>query len=134
MIEILFGKIQEHLTLLDHLVQVSEKIRDHARNQKLDEVVSETENRERLVSIVAKIQGEVEDKINQLDGNGITSNEIQILKSWFQDLNDWSEKILICDQEAVEYLDQQKENTTKEIATIFRSKEIFKGYNHLNKK
>ena len=134
MIEILFGKIQEHLSLLDLSVQSSERIKHFAKNENIDGVVNETENRERLVNIIGKIQGEVEEKINQLDGNGITTDEIQILKSWFLDLNNWSEKMLILDQETVEYLDQQKESTTKEIATIFRSKEIFKGYNHLNKK
>lgn len=134
MTEKLFLKIQEHLSLLDLAVQSSEKIKIFARNENIDGVVSETENRDRLVSVIAKIQGDVEEKINQLDGSEINIDEIQILKSWFQDLTNWSEKMLACDQETVEYLDQQKESTTKEIATIFRSKEIFKGYNHLNKK
>jgi hypothetical protein len=134
MIEKLYEKIQEHLSLLDLAVISSEKIKQFAMNEDLDGVVTETENRERLVNIVGKIQAELEEQINLFDGSDITASEILVLKAWFQDLNTWSERMLACDQEAVEYLDQQKESTTKEIALIFKSKEIFKGYNHINKK
>ena len=42
--------------------------------------------------------------------------------------------MLVCDRETVEFLSQQKEETTKEIAMIFKNKQIFKGYNHETKK
>lgn len=134
MIEKLFDNIQEHLSMLDLAVLSSEKIRNFARNEDLEGVVSETENRERLVNIVAKIQRDVENQINLLDAGDISAEGILILKAWFQDLNTWSERMLTCDRETVEYLGQQKDNTTKEIALIFKNKEIFKGYNHLDKK
>lgn len=134
MIETLFDNIQEHLSMLDLAVLSSEKIRDFAKNENLEGVVSETENRERLVNIVAKIQRDVENQINLLDAGDISADGILILKAWFQDLNTWSERMLTCDRETVEYLGQQKDNTSKEIALIFKNKEIFKGYNHLDKK
>lgn len=134
MIETLFENIQEHLSMLDLAVHSSEKIRNCAKNEDLDGVVSETENRERLVNIVTKIQRNIEDQINLLDAGAISAEGILILKAWFQDLNTWSERMLVCDKETVEYLGQQKENTTKEISLIFKNKEIFKGYNHQNKK
>lgn len=134
MIEKLFDNIQEHLSMLDLAVLSSEKIRNFAKNEDLEGVVSETENRERLVNVVAKIQRDVENQINLLDAGDISAEGILILKAWFQDLNTWSERMLTCDRETVEYLGQQKDNTTKEIALIFKNKEIFKGYNHLDKK
>lgn len=134
MIEKLFDNIQEHLSMLDLAVLSSEKIRNFAKNEDLEGVVSETENRERLVNVVAKIQRDVENQINLLDAGDISADGILILKAWFQDLNTWSERMLTCDRETVEYLGQQKDNTTKEIALIFKNKEIFKGYNHLDKK
>lgn len=134
MIEKLFDNIQEHLSMLDLAVISSEKIRNFAKNEDLEGVVSETENRERLVNVVAKIQRDVENQINLLDAGDISADGILILKAWFQDLNTWSERMLTCDRETVEYLGQQKDNTTKEIALIFKNKEIFKGYNHLDKK
>lgn len=134
MIEKLFDNIQEHLAMLDLAVHSSEKIRNFAKNEDLEGVVNETENRERLVNIVAQIQRSVEEQINLLDAGDISADGILILKAWFQDLDTWSERMLSCDKQTVEYLGQQKENTTKEIALIFKNKEIFKGYNHLSKK
>jgi arsenate reductase-like glutaredoxin family protein len=134
MIDTLFNNIQEHLSMLDLAVTSSKKIRDFAQAENLDEVVSETENRDRLVNIVAKIQRNVEDQINLIDPQTISPEGILILKAWFQDLNIWSEKMFLYDSETVEYLGQQKDNTSKEIALIFKNKEMFKGYNHIAKK
>jgi hypothetical protein len=40
----------------------------------------------------------------------------------------------VLDSETVDILAIQKEETTKEIVTIFKNKEVFKGYNLSNKK
>lgn len=134
MINKIFENIQNHLSMLDLAVDCSENIRNLAAKEDLNGVVSETENRERIVNIVAKIQRDVEDQINLLETSQIKQDDILILKSWFQDLGTWSERMLAFDKETVELLGQQKDNTTKEIALIFKNKEIFKGYNHINKK
>lgn len=134
MINKIFENIQNHLSMLDRAVDCSENIRNLAAKEDLNGVVSETENRERIVNIVAKIQRDVEDQINLLETSQIKQDDILILKSWFQDLGTWSERMLAFDKETVELLGQQKDNTTKEIALIFKNKEIFKGYNHINKK
>ncbi|MDO9183026.1 MAG: hypothetical protein Q7U04_11490 [Bacteriovorax sp.] len=134
MIETLFENIQNHLSMLDLAVHSSEQIRNFAKNDNLEAVVSETENRERIINIVTQIQRKVEEQINLLETASLSNNDILILKAWFQDLSIMSERMLVCDREAVEFLGQQKENTTKEIALIFKNKEIFKGYNHEGKK
>lgn len=134
MIETLFDNIQEHLTMLDLAVGSSEKIRNFAKNENVDGVVSETENRERIVNIVALIQRKVEEQINILNPSDINQDGLLILKAWFHDLSILTERMLVCDRETVEYLGQQKDDTTKEIALIFKNKEIFKGYNHESKK
>lgn len=134
MIEKLFENIQEHLSMLDLAVHSSELIKIAAFNEDLDGVVNETENRERIVNVVAKIQRDVEEQIHLLNPSDINQDGILILKAWFHDLSIWSEKMLVLDRETVELLGQQKENTTKEISLIFKNKEIFKGYNHLGKK
>lgn len=134
MIDTLFEDIQEHLTMLDLAVNCSEKIRNFAKNENVEGVVSETENRERIVNIVAQIQRKVEEKINLLEQSDISKEGVNILKAWFHDLSILTERMLVCDRETVEFLSQQKEETTKEIAMIFKNKQIFKGYNHENKK
>lgn len=134
MIETLFENIQKHLCMLELAVQSSEIIKNFAKNENLDGVVDETENRERIVNIVTQIQRKVEEQVNLIHASDITSEGVLVLKAWFYDLNLFSEKMLQCDRETVEFLGQQKENTTKEIALIFKNKEIFKSYNHQGKK
>jgi hypothetical protein len=134
MINVLFENIQEHLSLLDMALASSEKIVKYAAKENLDEVISETENRERLVNIVAKVQKSIEDQINQLNAALLKTDDIMILKSWFHDLSTWSEKMIICDRQTVELLGQQKDETTKEIAALFKNKEMLKGYDHTSKK
>lgn len=134
MIASIFENIQEHLSMLDLAVSCSEKIRNFAQNENVDGVVDETENRERIVNIVTQIQHKIEGQINHLHPADISSEELLVLKAWFQDLNVLSERMIKFDKETVEFLGQQKDDTTKEIALIFKNKEIFKSYNHEGKK
>ena len=130
MITTIFEHIQEHLSMLDLAVHSSEKIRNFAKNENLEAVVNETENRERIVNIVSQIQHNIERQINLLNPSEIPTDGMQILKAWFHDLSILSERMLVLDKETVEYLSQQKNETAKEISLIFKNKEILKSYNH----
>jgi hypothetical protein len=130
----LFLQIQTHLCLLDLALDSSSKIHFFASTADVDSLVNETENRERLVNVIGQIQAVIEKKISSLGQHELESDTISILKCWFSDLANWSEKMIAFDRETVELLADQKENTTKEIATIFKNKEIIKGYNHSVKK
>ena len=134
MINDIFHHIQAHLSLLEVALHTSAKIKFFANLGDIDQVISETENRERLVNIIGQIQSVIENKIQALGPQDMQEDSLDILKTWFNDLSNWSEKMIEIDRETVELLDQQKENTTKEIATIFKNKEMFKGYNHSAKK
>lgn len=129
MIEKLFEGIQNHLSMLDLAVTSSEKIKIYAANEDLERVVSETENRERLINVVTKLQRAIEEQINILNPEDVNQDDILLLKTWFQDLNLCSERMIASDKETVELLSQQKSSTTKEIALIFKNREMFKGYN-----
>lgn len=134
MIQDLFENIQQHLSMLDLALHSSQQITSFAKLENLDAVMNETENRERLMNVISKLQKGIEDKINQLNAAALTQDDIMILKSWFQDLNVWSDRMLALDLETVEHLSEQKENTTQEIAHLFKNKEVIKGYNHSLKK
>jgi hypothetical protein len=125
--------IQGHLAMLELALISSKKIATFASLENLDAVVSETDNRERIVNIIGKLQSSIENQINQLNAAALQPDDIMILKSWFHDLSLWSDKMIEVDKETVEILSQQKENTTKEIAHLFKNKELFKGYNHIKK-
>lgn len=126
--------IQSHLSLLELALQSSNKIKFFASINDVDQVLGETENRERLVNVIGQVQSRLETRVSSLGPHDLQEDSIEILKSWFQDLAQWSDKMIELDRETVELLTQQKEETTKEIATIFKNKEIFKGYNHSMKK
>jgi hypothetical protein len=126
--------IQAHLSMLELALHSSAKIKFFAAVEDIDQVSEETENRERIVNIIGQLQSQIENKISCLGPHDLQGDTIAILKSWFNDLSIWSEKMIAFDQETVELLNQQKENSTKEIATIFKNKEMFKGYNQSLKK
>lgn len=125
--------IQGHLAMLELALSSSKKITAFASLENLDAVVAETDNRERLVNIIGKLQSTIENQINQLNAAALQDDDIMILKAWFHDLSVWSDRMIETDKETVEILSQQKENTTKEIAHLFKNKELFKGYNHTKK-
>jgi hypothetical protein len=127
MLNDILGSIQTHLSMLDLALASSKKIGAYAQVENLDAVVSETDNRERLVNAIGTIQGSIEKQINQLNAALLQPEDINILKSWFYDLSVWSDKMIEADKETVEILSQQKDNTTKEIAHLFKNKELFKG-------
>lgn len=134
MLNDLFGNIQNHLSMLDLALSSSRKIAAFAKLENLDAVVSETDNRERLVNVIGQIQSTIENQINQLNAALLQAEDINILKSWFNDMSIWSDRMIEVDRETVEILSQQKDDTTKEIAHLFKNKELFKGYNHISKK
>jgi hypothetical protein len=126
--------IQSHLALLDLALQSSRRIKAFAVIEDLDNVTNETDNRERIINIVGHIQHKVEKQIDLLTPQDLSDDSLPILKSWFQDLATWTEKMTALDTETVDILAIQKEETTKEIVTIFKNKEVFKGYNLSSKK
>lgn len=126
--------IQEHLSLLEMALTSSYKIYYFASIQKIDFVSTETDNRARLMNIIDHIQSDVEKKASSLESHEITKEAVTILKSWMADIELLNNKIDQVDKETVELLSQQKEETTKEIATIYKNKESIKNYNHSLKK
>ncbi len=134
MLNDIYLHIQAHLSLLDMALNTSDKIKFFASTEDVDQVITETENRERLLNVITQIQSTVETKISSLGPQDLEEDTLMILKTWFADLATWSEKMIELDRETVELLNQQKDDTTKEIATIFKNKEMFKGYNHALKK
>lgn len=126
--------IQSHLSLLELALQSTAHIKACALREDLDNVANETENRERIINIVSQIQHKIEKQIDLLAAPDLMEDSLPILKSWFQDLATLSDRMTSIDAQTVEVLAKQKEETTKEIVTIFKNKEMFKGYNLAAKK
>lgn len=130
----IFKSIQIHLSLLDLAYSSSLKIVEIAKLDDIGLLENEVDNRERLMNAMSQIQTLIENEINKLEGHQVNQEQLLILKTWFNDLSIFTDKILLTDEATVEILTQQKDNTTAEIAHLFTNKEFFKGYNHNLKK
>lgn len=134
MLNEIYKLIQVHMTLLDNSVSISERIFHIACAGKTEFLDQELDNRGRLLNTISEIQSAIEKQVYELDGSQVKPADIDILRTWYNELAIISEKILVCDEKTVEVLNEHKSSTTQEIAHLFKSKEMFKGYNHSAKK
>lgn len=123
--------IMTHTSFMDRTINSTVKIYDYAIAGDVAKVEAEMQNRERLISILQKLQDLI-----SINVNGMKPEEKrecnEIIKAWSSDLSEWIETVSELDTEIVKILDQQKEKTTEEIASLYKNHEKFKGYN-LNK-
>ncbi len=134
MINEIYKDIMAHLDLIDAVDRESKLILRAARLGDLDQVDVTIENRDRLIKILESTQGKIEQKTHLLENHELNEESIGILKSWLNDLNLWVEKNLSIDAEIVALLEQEKDETTKQISTVFKSRQQHKGYNLNNVK
>lgn len=131
MFETIKNLILEHLKLLDDLIITSERIFSHAQNANLALLVSESNNRDRLVNILASHQEKIARLIETFRSvDEQERNElIRLCHSWQQEMQIKVEKINEFDQLILNHLDEHKMQTLKDILSLHQSKEKFKGYN-----
>lgn len=125
----LFERIMQHMDLLTGLTDASRGLLAAATNGKVELIEQITDNRERLISIIKTFQSGIEDDVKKLKAGDVTTAEIEILKTWSNEVNQivlLNDKI---DQEVVTALTTQKEQTTQEIASVFKNRQSVKGYN-----
>jgi hypothetical protein len=125
----LFERIMQHMDLLTGLTDASRGLLAAATNGKVELIEQITDNRERLISIIKTFQSGIEDDVKKLKAGDVTRAEIEILKTWSNEVNQivlLNDKI---DQEVVTALTTQKEQTTQEIASVFKNRQSVKGYN-----
>lgn len=94
--------------------------------EKLEEI---TNNREKLLDIITQEQERIEKTINTIISEELTATNINIIKSWAFDTQNWINRTSKLDQSIIEALNNSKDAVTKEIATVFKSKAAFRGYN-----
>lgn len=130
----IYKSIQIHLGMIDLAVASSQKIVSLSQIDDVSMVEKEVENRDRLMNAVNQIQILIEREVHKLTPQDVTKSDVDILKTWFYDLAKYSELILELDQQAISLLSDQKDNTSREIAHLFKHKENFKGYGQNIKK
>lgn len=127
--ESIYHLIMAHTILLDKTTKLSQEIKKSSFNNQIDHIKSISDNRDQLISIISGIQKKIELFAGKLSVKEEIIEISNILKIWKEDINSWMINIFKIDEETTTNLLNQKEETVKEIATIFKGKQKFEGYN-----
>jgi hypothetical protein len=79
--------------------------------------------------LIAMEQEKIEGIINNIFSEELTPENINIIKSWALDTQNWINHTASRDEDILEALNESKDGITQEIATVFKSKAAFRGYN-----
>lgn len=123
-----------HIDLLDLVERCSKGMLRAASEGNLEEVGFLSENRERVIAVLTAKQQEIESFTHLIEVRHLTPQLMAIIKSWGQDLDHWVMRIQELDNQIVNQLEREKAETSKQIGTLFKTKEQFKGYNLNNTK
>lgn len=129
MIDRLMLKLQGFTDRLDQCNRSTEQIYKSVVNEDWEGVEFNTTNRERALQIIGQEQEQIEKVINNIISEELTPANINIIKSWAFDTQAWINKTAAKDEAILVALNNSKDNITKEIATLFKSKTAFRGYN-----
>lgn len=134
MISRIYNLLMRHTALLDSSLKMTHEMYIATTRGDINLVNFEADNRERVINILEKFQSEIENMVATLKPEEITQEIISILRAWQSDLSSWAQEVEAIDVKSFEILEAQKLETTKEIGTIFKSRQQFKGYNLNNTK
>lgn len=128
--------LMTHLNLQDALITISNEIFESTANLNDERASALTHNRDRLIHILEEIQNQINTLLNSACGDNGNDNQyiLNLAKAWADDLCKTLETIHAIDNELITLLEERKSKTTNEIASIFQSKQKFKGYNLNNVK
>ncbi|ATH06469.1 hypothetical protein BIY24_00480 [Halobacteriovorax marinus] len=129
MISRIYNLLMRHTALLDSGLKLTHAMYLATSRGDINLVNFEADNRERVINVLEKFQSEIEDMTATLKADEVTPELVEILKAWQNDLRNWSSEVQAIDNKSSELLEAQKLETTKEIATVFTSRQQFKGYN-----
>lgn len=124
----LYLDLQRHLTQLDYIKLFSLYIKNLVENDQLAQLDECMENRGRLINLTSETQIAIQNVIEALDASSATSLRA-IIKAWSEDTIFQVQTIERIDQEINDLLFDLRDQTTKQISHLFKSRESFKGYN-----
>lgn len=124
--------IEEHLKMLTKLLEYTNNIYDRVLAQSDPKHIEfEVDNRERLITALAKIQSNIETILNKYINQKIplAQDQIDFIKRWRVQTEKVTHELGATDEKILNAVAEIKDKTTEEISHIFRNKESFKGYN-----
>ncbi len=129
MIDNLIQRLQAFTSRLDLGSKSTHNILKAIQHGDWTTVEFETNNRARLLNVIGQDQAQIEKVINNLIDEEVTSENINLIKSWALDTQSWIDKTAREDDIIVAALNNSKDEVTKDLASLFKSKQAFRGYN-----
>lgn len=125
---LIFEKIMQHLDFLECLLSATHGLEAATRKNKIDLIEQITDNRDRLINIIKALQSGIEDDIANADKRIFTTDVIEILKSWSNEVNNLVQVVDQKDREISLLLENLKSETSKEIGSIYKSRNSIRNY------
>jgi len=120
--------------MLDTTKIASDQILSSGSISDLESIDFKIENRQRMLKQIEKIQREIEDSIESLNPQDIEKEDVEILKTWMFEINNWVEGQLDLSNQITSVLEEQKAQVTGEICSVYKNKVAVKGYDLNNLK
>lgn len=119
--------VKRYELIINEMMNATYQIKECAVEFDLEQLMFETDNRDRLISMLSFIQAKIDEHIN-VEVN-LKDEDIKSVKL----LNDRLKKIVYdiakIDEIIIDLLSQDKERTREEISRLFQSRQKIKGYN-----
>lgn len=120
--------IMSHIDSMDKMLLITTQILKAAEKGNVNAVSDLTINRQRLLNIISDHQLKIEAIVKSLTAEDAFELK-DIINSWNKDVRLRTTQIIEIDTEISSFLEKAKESTTKEIASVYKAKQSFKGYN-----
>ncbi len=118
---------------MDQINGITTRIQEAADGGNVDKVISESENKQRAINNLAQIQTKIEAILASWTAP-FTQEVLSVLRCWADDFSNMTERWNQQDAVTAVILEGAREQTTREIAAVFKSKERHKGYSLANVK
>jgi hypothetical protein len=100
----------------------------------IERIISETDNRGRLIKIISLMQTDLEEKITKTKNQVFSKSLSEILSTWKDDFSNWINKMAVIDQNIVEGLETLKKETNRDISQTFKNRQVIQSYGSSNSK
>ena len=121
-------QIRQHQSFVEEILSVSKKIFQHSVELDLTLLVHEVGNRQRMINILEFLQRQIEKKIDAFKPEDINQEIYDALLNWRTFTSEKINKIERFDHKIVESLSKNQDEISKEIASLFRQRDLFRGY------
>ena len=115
-----------HLSFLDKLLDLSEKIISALKQDNIDEVLFLVNNRERLIGIIKILEKKIISSFKNNNSKDVSISEVY--KAWKLDTETSAKKVFHLDQLSFEYLSEIKKTTKEKISEIFVLNKFHSAY------